>query len=54
MLNTTVCLKLLDALVIFTVTEFEPVTLTDAVTLLIVDALAMVSKVPEPDAVISP
>ena len=48
------CVKLLDALVMFTVTALDPVTLTEAVTLLIVDALAMVSKVPLPEAVMSP
>ena len=54
MLKTTVCVKLLDALAIFTVTELEPFTLTDAVTLLMVDALAMVLKTPLPEAVTLP
>ena len=54
MLKTTVCVKLLDALVMFTVTAFVPFTLTDAVTLLMVDALAIVLKVPDPEAVTFP
>ena len=39
---------------ILTVTVFVPLTLTDAVTLLMVDALAMVLNVPLPDAVTLP
>ena len=44
MLNTTVCVKLEEALVMFTVTAFVPLTLTDDVTLLIVDALAEIQE----------
>jgi hypothetical protein len=46
--------KLLAALVMFTVTSFVPLTLTEEVTLLMVDALAMVLKTPLPDAVTLP
>ena len=53
-LNTTVCVKLPEALVMLTVTVFVPLTATDAVTLLMVDALAMVSNVPFPLAVMLP
>ena len=53
-LNTTVCVKLLEALVTLTVTVFVPLTATEAVTLLMVDALAMVSNVPFPLAVMLP
>ena len=48
------CVKLLAALVMFTVTAFVPLTATEDVTLLIVDALAMVLNVPLPDAVTLP
>ena len=47
-------MKLLAALVMFTVTSLVPFTLTEDVTLLIVDALAMVLNVPEPEAVTLP
>jgi hypothetical protein len=46
--------KLEEALVIATVQVFVPLMLTDEVTLLMVDALAMVSNVPLPDAVMFP
>ena len=54
MLKTTVCVKLEAALVMFTVTALVPLTDTEAVTLLIVDALAMVLNTPLPDAVTLP
>jgi hypothetical protein len=53
-LNTTVCVKVLAALVMFTVHVFVPLTATDAVTLLMVLALAMVLNVPFPLAVMLP
>jgi hypothetical protein len=46
--------KVLAALAMFTVTEFVPLTATDAVTLLMVLALAMVLNVPFPLAVMLP
>jgi hypothetical protein len=52
--KTTVCVKLLAALVMFTVHSFVPFTLTEDVTLLMVDALAMASNVPLPLAVTLP
>ena len=52
--KTTVCVKLLAARVMFTVTALVPSTLTEEVTLEIVLALAMVSNVPLPDAVTLP
>jgi hypothetical protein len=53
-LNTTVCVKVLAALVMFTVQVFVPFTLTEPVTLLMVLALAMVLNVPFPLAVMLP
>ena len=47
-------MKLAAALVMFTVTALVPFTLTEDVTLLMVDALAMVLNVPLPDAVTLP
>ena len=47
-------MKLEAALVMFTVTAFVPFTLTEEVTLLMAEALAMVSNVPDPLAVIFP
>ena len=47
-------MKLLEALVMFTVTALVPSTLTEDVTLLMDEALAMVLKVPLPEAVMSP
>ena len=47
-------MKLLEALVMFTVTAFVPLTATELVTLLMVDALAMVLNVPFPLAVTLP
>ena len=46
--------KLLEALVIATVTALVPFTATEAVTLLIVDARAIVLNVPVPEAVTLP
>ena len=47
-------MKLLAALVMFTVHVLVPFTLTELVTLLMVDALAMVLNVPDPEAVTFP
>ena len=52
--KTTVCVKLLAALVMLTVQVFVPFTATEEVTLAMVDALAMVSNVPFPLAVTLP
>jgi hypothetical protein len=49
-----VCVKLLDFRLISTVQVFVPFTLTEDVTLLMLDALAMVSNVPLPLAVTLP
>ena len=46
--------KLDAALVMFTVTALVPFTDTEDVTLLIVEALAIVLNTPDPDAVTSP
>jgi hypothetical protein len=46
--------KLLDFRLMLTVTSLLPLTETEDVTLLIVDALAMVLNVPLPDAVTLP
>ena len=48
------CVKEEDALVMFTVIALDPVISADAVTLLMVDALAILLKVPDPDAVTFP
>ena len=53
-LNTTTCVNALEALVMLTVTVFVPLTATEAVTLLMVLALAMVSNTPFPLAVMLP
>ena len=47
-------MKLLAALVMFTVTALVPLTATELVTLLMVLALAMVLNVPDPEAVTLP
>ena len=52
--KTTVCVKLLDFRLISTVTALVPFTLTDDVTLEMLDARAMVSNVPVPLAVTLP
>ena len=52
--NFTVCVKLLDALVIDTAHAFVPFIATEAVTEAIVDALAMELKEPLPEAVTVP
>ena len=48
------CVKALDFRLIATVTSFEPFTLTELVTLLMLLALAIVLNTPLPDAVTLP